>query len=117
MEALVHLNLIRNVRNRFAHSFDALTFDHPEIASLIRAAHRDITRSMREEFVASFQAISTMILVVMFHNIRLKSLEESHGAWTKSMTSEEMAQFAEALEERWRDTPLPAWLRAFQQQK
>jgi hypothetical protein len=72
---------------------------------------------MREEFVASFQAISTMILVVMFHNIRLKSLEESHGAWTKSMTSEEMAQFAEALEERWRDTPLPAWLRAFQQQK
>lgn len=111
-EAVAEFHLVRNVRNRFAHRFEALTFDHPEIARLVRAAHKDTTLTIRQEFLASFDALAVMIMGILLVDTRIKSLRETHGAWTKSPSPQEIKQFAEAIERRWRDKPLPAWVHA-----
>jgi hypothetical protein len=73
---------------------------------------KDITLTIRQQFLASFDALALMIMVLLLRDIRIKSLRETHGAWTMSPSPQEMKQFAEAIERRWRDRPLPAWVHA-----
>ncbi len=78
-----NLNMIREVRNRFAHSFNALSFNHPDIGKIIENArrHRLLTGDLstnRNEFMAAFALVGAFLLAMRFQNIQLPSLGQTH---------------------------------------
>jgi hypothetical protein len=76
------LHLIREIRNKFAHRIEALTFDHPEVAHLLdtRASEhfKESKTSRREKFLGTFSAAAVVLYGTLAADMRLKSLEETH---------------------------------------
>jgi DNA-binding MltR family transcriptional regulator len=72
------LHLIRDVRNKFAHRIESLTFDDPEVANMIATRiPPTISGTMRERFLAAFQSLSTVFYaIILLEDIRIKPLEQ-----------------------------------------
>jgi hypothetical protein len=86
-----NLNMIRVVRNTFAHEFDALSFDHPDILKAITdpsrpRLHRGATDvSPRHEFMFAFGLLGAILIGVAVGDIRVQSVAETHSEWIRTM--------------------------------
>jgi DNA-binding MltR family transcriptional regulator len=75
------LDMIRDVRNKFAHRMEALSFDDPKIMELVQRARPQSAPtklSTREVFLMCFNAASMLLYVEHAGEIRLKPLGETH---------------------------------------
>jgi hypothetical protein len=81
-ELRLTLHLIRDIRNKFAHRIESLTFDHPDIATMIatRASPsvQAMQKSVREKFMAIFNASAIVLYGTWAADMRIRSLEETH---------------------------------------
>jgi hypothetical protein len=76
------LNMLRDVRNAFAHEMNAIGFDAPEIAKLVEKAktpNAPSGPSTRETFINLFYAVIGIFYAVGVADIRIKPLSETHG--------------------------------------
>ncbi len=91
-EARIAAHLIRDIRNKFAHRIDALTFDHPLILDLFANRAAPSVNAMpvttREKFLALFQGLSIILYGTLSADIRIKSIEETHIVHTINMIIE-----------------------------
>jgi hypothetical protein len=82
-ELRLTLHFIRDVRNKFAHRIESLTFDHPEIAAIIekRMAERVAAKkkSNRDKYMEVFHAASVILIGTRGAEMRIKPLEETHA--------------------------------------
>jgi hypothetical protein len=82
-ELRLTLHLIREIRNKFAHEIEALTFDHHEVAELIdtRASQhiKNLTVSRRDKFMSMFNATAIILVGTWAADMRIKPLEETHA--------------------------------------
>jgi hypothetical protein len=75
------LNMLRGVRNEFAHNMEATSFDFPEIAKLINAARSSFVpkdKSLRETFLLIFYAALMLLYTEGSADTRIKPLGETH---------------------------------------
>jgi hypothetical protein len=82
------LNMIRDIRNEFAHNMEATSFDHPDIAKLVDDARALIPepagqsllqeRSRRNVFMHFFFIAMMLLYASGAADIRLKPLGETH---------------------------------------
>jgi hypothetical protein len=82
-ELRLTLHLIRDLRNKFAHRVEALTFDHQDIDSIIKSraspSVRESSEPNREKFMKIFYACTIILIGTWGADMRLKSLEETHA--------------------------------------
>jgi DNA-binding MltR family transcriptional regulator len=77
------LHALREVRNRFAHRIEALTFDHPEIQKAMHVAHSRLPVRMsdpKSDFLLRFSVAGLMLIFSARHDIRIKPLSETHAS-------------------------------------
>jgi len=75
------LHTIRDVRNKFAHRIEALSFDHPDIQEeLKKAASRSpaLAIKSREGFLIQFRIIALLLAAETRDDIQIKQLGETH---------------------------------------
>jgi hypothetical protein len=89
--AYTNLNMIREVRNKFAHEFDALSFDHPLVAKIIlnpdrpRLLKSTAAEKPKGQFMGAFGVLGSLLLAMKFQNIQLPSVAETHGEVLREM--------------------------------
>jgi hypothetical protein len=72
------INLIRDVRNRFAHRIEALTFDHPDISQKIETvAMLNQEDTIRKRFIMLFHVLGVTLSGISRDDIRIKPLSET----------------------------------------
>ncbi len=85
-EARLTAHLIRDVRNKFAHRIEQLSFDHPEVAEILDArllaSAKTAGKTRRERFLRSFQAVALVLYGTLSADIRIKAIEETHVSHT-----------------------------------
>jgi hypothetical protein len=76
------MHLVREVRNKFAHRLEPLSFKHEEVAQLIRNGATPTIKSMnkppKEMFLDTIQGLALVLYGTLAADIRIKSLEETH---------------------------------------
>ena len=81
-DARLALHVIRDIRNIFAHSIDPISFDDPEVASIIDNRSSKGVKAMadnrRNKFINSFGAIAVVLFSTLAADTRIKPLEETH---------------------------------------
>jgi hypothetical protein len=64
-DARLALHLLRDVRNKFAHRVEPLTFDHPEVAKIIEDRVSEVIKKaqkpLREQFLGIFSALTIVL--------------------------------------------------------
>ena len=85
-EARLAAHLIRDVRNKFAHRIEQLTFDHSEVTELLQKRAPPSVKAMevsvRDQFLTLFQGLAVVLYGTLGADIRIKSIEETHAAHT-----------------------------------
>jgi hypothetical protein len=82
--AYKNLNMIREIRNEFAHEFDPLSFDHPEIAKLVnnpgrpRLLKSETVGAPRGEFMAAFAILGALLIGIESQDVRVSHVSETH---------------------------------------
>ena len=80
--ARIQLDMIREVRNKFAHRIEALTFDHPNIAKEITSrplANMPEGQTVRQQFLGVFGVLAAILYGTAAADIRIRPLEETHA--------------------------------------
>jgi hypothetical protein len=81
-DARLALHLVREIRNIFAHRIEQITFDHPEVKTLLDTRATKSIKAMnatyRHKFMNGFQGIAVVLYGTLAADIRIKSLEETH---------------------------------------
>jgi len=81
-QSRLSLHLIRDVRNKFAHRIEPLTFDHPSVAELmtVRAmpSVQALKSSIRQQFLTTFHGLAVVLYGTLAADIRIKPLEQTH---------------------------------------
>jgi DNA-binding MltR family transcriptional regulator len=77
------MHLVRDVRNKFAHRLEPLTFHHPEVIGLIEGKDampsvKAMKKPTKEQFLDTIQALAVVLYGTLAADIRIKSLEETH---------------------------------------
>jgi len=74
---------VRDVRNKFAHRIEPLSFDHSEVSQIIltRASKnaKALAGSTRDKFLAIFHSLAMVLYGTLAADIRIKSLEATHA--------------------------------------
>src|ERR1700730_9110602 len=82
-ELRLTLHLIRDVRNKFAHRIESLTFDHTDIVKMIETRATPSVKAMktstREKFLSIFHASAIILFGTWAADMRIKSLEQTHA--------------------------------------
>jgi DNA-binding MltR family transcriptional regulator len=76
------LHAIREVRNRFAHQIEGLTFDHPDIQKAMHVARSRSPKAVHDDksdFMLRFLASAYMLGISARDDIRIKTLSETHA--------------------------------------
>jgi hypothetical protein len=76
-----HLNVIRDVRNKFAHRIAALTFDHPDIAKIIDEGifpKPSANIKKRDAFLGVWRVLAVLLYAENRDDIRIQSLSQTH---------------------------------------
>jgi mannitol operon repressor len=71
------LDMIREVRNKFAHRIEAITFEHPEILEIYKrypATEAQLKAAPRDRFMLGFSSISMYLYVLCATEIRIDDL-------------------------------------------
>jgi DNA-binding MltR family transcriptional regulator len=80
--AYSNFEMIRDVRNKFAHQLAAIDFDHPEIAEIVNNPSRSpVIRDggpPRDEFLLAFALLAGMLYAERTSDIRIHPLSETH---------------------------------------
>jgi DNA-binding MltR family transcriptional regulator len=81
-----NIQMIRNVRNKFAHKLERLHFDHPQIAKFIDDPQRKKAiigspSSRRDEFLITFALLIILLYGYTAEDIRLLPLGKTHPAF------------------------------------
>jgi hypothetical protein len=74
-------DMIRDVRNKFAHEVNISSFDDPRIAGLVKKGETEQSPknlTPRESFIKMFMASIALMYLEQTADIRLKSLGETH---------------------------------------
>jgi hypothetical protein len=75
-------HFIRDIRNKFAHRIDALSFEHPEVIEIIEKradpAVKQAFATNRGRFLGTFRMLAAGLYGTLIVDIRIHSLEESH---------------------------------------
>jgi hypothetical protein len=80
--ARVQFEMIRDIRNKFAHRIEPLTFSHPDIAQAIisrRLKHSPEGPPTRDEYFGMFALLANMLYGIMAADIRIRPLSETHA--------------------------------------
>jgi len=77
------MHLVREVRNKFAHRLEPLTFHHPEVVALLGGddampSVKAMNKPTKEQFLDTIQALAVVLYGTLAADIRIKSLEETH---------------------------------------
>ena len=84
------LNMIRDVRNEFAHNLEATSFEHPRVASLVRStlaqdAPETVRQgvanqgaSLRDTFMLFFSGALALLYAEAASDIRIRPVGETH---------------------------------------
>ena len=83
--ARIQFEMIREVRNKFAHRIEPLKFDDPKIKEEItsrRTPHSPKNKPPREEFWQMFAALASILYSTMAadEGVRIQSLAKTHAA-------------------------------------
>jgi len=93
-EARLAAHFIRDVRNKFAHQIEALSFDHPDIAEIIEKrtlpSAKKVFSTNRERFLGTIKAIVAALYETLAADIRIRSVEETHEAHFARIIVEDM---------------------------
>ena len=77
-----YLDLIRDVRNKFAHKFDPLTFQSEEIAALLKKRLKPKIlnpNNLRQSFIVAFTIMAALLYgESAFDDLRIKPVTVSH---------------------------------------
>jgi hypothetical protein len=83
-EARLAAHFVRDVRNKFAHRIEALSFDHPDMAEIIEKrtlpSAKKVLSTNRERFLGTMQGLAAALYGTLAADIRIRSLEETHQA-------------------------------------
>jgi hypothetical protein len=88
-----NFDMIRDVRNKFAHVFDVLSFDHPDVVELVNdPVRRRLTESPtfgtpREEFVLAFAMLGALLTAIPFAGVQLPDIGQTHGHLLQAMSA------------------------------
>jgi len=86
--ARVLLEMIRDVRNKFAHRIEPLEFSNPEVVQMI-ASRRTLRTPTglppRQEFLGMFALLAAMLYGIKSLDIRLRPLTETHSNYLLAM--------------------------------
>jgi hypothetical protein len=77
----IHLDTIRDVRNKFAHKFESLSFEHHDIAALLKKRIKPKLfnpDNVRLSFMATFTIMAALLYAETAFDIRIKSVAEEH---------------------------------------
>jgi hypothetical protein len=73
---------IRDVRNKFAHRIEQISFDHPEVAPMIEsrvsASLQIPGKKNRDKFIDTFSGLAVIIYGTLQIDMRIKSVGETH---------------------------------------
>jgi hypothetical protein len=90
-----NLNMVREARNRFAHQFETLTFEHPDIVEIVMKPDRPRLLILKDadaatprgEFMGAFGVLSALLLGMTHFDVRLPIVSETHGELLHQMTA------------------------------
>lgn len=104
-----NLNMLRQVRNEFAHKLGALSFDHPDIAKIINDPKRTGLLTSRgkprADFMTTFAVLGALLLAMKFHDVRLPHVSETHGQVLQQMSQALDAALRQAQASRQAEGP------------
>ena len=99
--ARTQLEMIREVRNKFAHRIEPLQFDHPTITKIISSRRLKKTpkgEPPRKEFIGIFASVAAALYGLSAADVRLRPLMETHTAYIQQMAEAALRAAAQAQE-------------------
>jgi Domain of unknown function (DUF4145) len=98
------LHLVREIRNKFAHSLEVLSFDHADIAPILEAVPFSFMKTKSGpplgKFILLFQAMAMALYHVVDADIRLKPIEETHKSVFAGMVADPASAMFKGSEPR-----------------
>ncbi len=102
------LHAIRDIRNKFAHRIEPMTFDHEDVIKIIDKSWQEtFGTSRRQRFISAFSIMALLLSAVQFDDIRIQSLGESHPELYVQLVSILSPGSAEMLKEVLRENTDP----------
>jgi len=86
--ARVLLEMVRDVRNKFAHRIEPLEFSNPDVVQVIASRRTPRTPKglpPRQEFLGMFALLAAMLYGIKSIDIRLRPLTETHSDYLSAM--------------------------------
>jgi hypothetical protein len=77
----IQLDIIRDVRNAFAHRIEAIDFEHPDVTKILnrtRLKDMPIGITAREHFLGLFATLGGLLYGILTTDIRIKPISETH---------------------------------------